>query len=181
MGLLNDIDSYYKNHLSTLSKKTQKKEIQFIKATVKLYFKIDDILNLIDIMHIAFLLRKSEYDIYTDRIIQNLNNPMFNKVKRLKKYIIENIAAMGVCEGVCVDLDRLGYWGDPLNSEYIPTLTRHNNSSEESNDKTSADWIEAPRKRKKKKIRLEDRIQWGAERMHFLIKKYKRKYSNIFD
>ena len=100
--LLNELDIYYKNHLNKLSKTAMKKEIQWIKASVKLYYKIDEILNRVDIIQIAFLLRDSEYDIYNQRIAQNLNNPMFQSIGKIKKYLIKNIAL-----GNCEDLDEM--------------------------------------------------------------------------
>jgi hypothetical protein len=175
--ILNDLDLYYKNHLSTLNKTAQKKEIQWAKDSVKLYYKIDEILNRVDVIQIAFLLRDSEYDIYTNRITQDLNNPMFNTVKKLKKYIIKNIA-----NGNCENLDEMGYWGVISNTEYVPTIVLHQRKDSESDENTTSDWIDAPRKRrKKKKFRVEDRIQWGAEKMHPLIEKYKRNYAHRFD
>jgi hypothetical protein len=175
---LESLDAYRIMHVRLQPKTKLKNHIRLIKASVKLYYKIDEVLNRVDVLGIAYMLRISEYDIYTERITADIASPKLSSVPKIKKFIIYNLV-----EGNSAELDDYGYWGDISNVQYVPVLVL---SDEDSGNTTESDedssyWIDNPRRgRGPARVRLEDRIHWGSEKIFALINKYKKAYSSFY-
>lgn len=149
----------------------RKNLIRYIKASVKLYYRIDEVLNRMDVLYAAFLFRMCEYDIYTERITADLGNQDLSTIKKLKDYILYHIR-----RGDSKDLNAYGYWGQIENAyKEVSVLT----IGEESD---GGYWIEPKpqRGRPRKMVKLRDRIAWGAKRIHKLIDDYKKHYKHFY-
>jgi len=165
-------------HINLQPKTKLKNHIRFIKASVKLYYKIDEVLNRVDVLGIAYLLRISEYDIYTERITADIASPKLSSVLKIKKFIINNLV-----EGNSAELDDYGYWGDISNVQHVPVVVLTDNDSENASEshEDSNNWVKNPRRgRGPSKVRLEDRIDWGARKIFALINKYKKAYGSYY-
>jgi hypothetical protein len=165
------IDAAINMYFSPSKYKQQKELIRFIKASVKLFYRIDEVLNRMDVLGAAFLLRMCEYDIYTERITADLSNPELSTIKKLKDYILCHIR-----RGDSKALNVYGYWGQIENAyNEVSVLT----IGDESDD---GYWIEPKpqRGRPRKMVKLRDRIAWGAKRIHKLIDDYKKHYKHFY-
>jgi hypothetical protein len=164
-------------YLGPQTKTQQNNSIRFLRASVKLYYKLDEILNRVDVIGIAFLLRSSEYDIYLDEMVKDLGILELSSVKKIKQYIIDNIV-----EGNCSSLDQLGYWGKPVNIQYIQTiqLDFDDDNAEEDHDDANGWGNRPPRRRGPARVRLEERIDWGAEQIHKLLTAYISKFGSFY-
>jgi hypothetical protein len=165
-------------HVRLQPKTKLKNHIRLIKASVKLYYKIDEVLNRVDVLGIAYMLRISEYDIYTERITADIASPKLSSVPKIKKFIIYNLV-----EGNSAELDDYGYWGDISNVQYVPVLVLSDEDNENTteSDEDSSYWIDNPRRgRGPARVRLEDRIDWGSEKIFALINTYKKAYSSFY-
>ena len=144
---------------------------------------MDEILNRVDVIGIAFILRSSEYDFYLNDMVEDLGIPKLSSVKKIKQYIIDNIV-----EGNCNSLDYKGYWGRPLNIKYTQTIELKGPEEDNSNDEynydeydDTHDWEnQPPRRRGPARVRLEERIDWGAEQIHKLLTEYKTKFMSFY-
>jgi hypothetical protein len=170
-------------YLKKQTKTEQKNTIRFLKATVKLYYKLDEILNRVDVIGVAFILRSSEYDFYLNDMVEDLGIPKLSSVKKIKQYIIDNIV-----EGNCNSLDDKGYWGRPLNIKYVQSIElkgsdeKYDNDNYENDDYDDThDWENRPpRRRGPARVRLEERIDWGAEQIHKMLTEYKSKFMSFY-
>lgn len=151
---------------------TQRKNlIRCIKASVKLYYRIDEVLNRMDVLGAAFLLRMCEYDIYTERITADLSNPELSTIKKLKDYILYQIR-----RGDSSDLNVYSYWGEIENAyNDVSVLVLGDESDEDY-------WMDPKPKRGRPRmtVKLRDRIAWGAKRIHKLIGDYKKHYKHFY-
>jgi hypothetical protein len=164
------IENAINMYFNTQTKKQRNNHIRYIKAAAKLYIRIDEVLNRVDVLGIAFLIRMCEYDIYSERITEDLACPKWSSVKKIRKYIIDDMA-----DGTVSRLECYGFWGKISNAKYIPMLVLNDSEGED-----KSDWIETPRRgRGPKYVMLKDRIEWGAERIFKLITDYK-KYNKEF-
>ena len=168
-------------YLVPQSKTKRRNTIRFIKASVKLFYKLDEILNRVDVMGVAFILRSSEYDIYLDLMVEDIGIPALSSVKKIKKFIIKNLV-----EGNWDNMDSYGRWGRPLNQKYIINIEL--NGSDETNGNYDYDYDNPddwknrpPRRRGTARVRLIDRIDWGAEQIHKLLTEYKRNYAVFYN
>jgi hypothetical protein len=163
-------------YLEPQSKTKRRNTIRFIKASVKLYYKLDEILNRVDVIGIAFLFSRFEYDIYLDLIVEDLGNPELSSVENIKKFIIKNIV-----EGNWDSLDNFGRWGRPSNINNIQTINLKGLDEEDDDDFDTHDWEKhSPRRRGTARVKLEDRVDWGSEQIHKLLTKYKRNYALFY-
>ena len=168
--------TYKAMYIVPQTKTQHKNNIRFIKASVKLHYKIDEVLNRVDVLGIAYFLRMSEYDIYTERITKDLANPKLKTAKKIKLYIIDNIV-----RGNPVKLNELGYWGDFSNVQYVPTILLTDDENETTSTEDSSLFINKKRKgRGPKRVSLEERINWGAEEIHKLLTDYRKKYQSFY-
>lgn len=175
-GIIEIYETYKAMYNVPQTKTQHKNSIRFIKASVKLHFKIDEVLNRVDVLGIAYILRVSEYDIYTERITEDLANPKLKTAKKIKLYIIDNIV-----RGNTVTLDELGYWGDFSNVQYVPTILLTDYENETISTEDSSLFINKKRRgRGPKRVRLEERIDWGAEEIHKLLTDYRKKYQSFY-
>jgi hypothetical protein len=169
-------ETYRAMYLIPQTKTQHKNNIRFIKASVKLYHKIDEVLNRVDVLRIAYILRMSEYDIYAERITVDLANPRLKTAKKIKSFIIDNLV-----RGNPVTLDELGYWGDFSNVQYVPTILLSDDENETISTEDSSLFINKKRKgRGPKRVRLEERIEWGAAEIHKLLTDYRKKYQSFY-
>jgi hypothetical protein len=169
-------ETYKAMYLLPQTKTQLKNNIRFIKASLKLYHKIDEVLNRVDVLRVAYILRMSEYDIYAERITKDLANPKLKTAKRIKLYIIDNIV-----RGNPVTLDELGYWGDFSNVQYVPTILLTDDENETTLEEDSSLFVNKKRKgRGPKRVSLEERIDWGAAEIHKLLTEYRTKYQSFY-
>ena len=169
-------ETYRAMYLLPQTKTQLKNNIRFIKASLKLYHKIDEVLNRVDVLRVAYILRMSEYDIYAERITKDLANPKLRTAKKIKLYIIDNIV-----RGNPVTLDELGYWGDFSNVQYVPTILLTDDENETTLEEDSSLFVNKKRKgRGPKRVRLEERIDWGAAEIHKLLTDYRKKYQSFY-
>jgi hypothetical protein len=169
-------ETYKAMYLGPLTKTQRKKNIQFNKASLKLYYKIDEVLNRMDVLNCAFILRMSEYDIYLERMTEDLANPQFKTVKKIKSYIINNIV-----RGNFIELEDFGYWGNFSNVQYIPTLIISDDENKTIRVENDSLFTDKKRKgRGPKRVKLKDRIDWGAVKIHKLISDYRNKYDSFY-
>jgi hypothetical protein len=166
-------------YLGPQSKTKRRDTIRFIKASVKLFYKLDEVLNRVDVIGIAFILRSSEYDIYLDLIVEDIGIPALSSVKKIKKFIIKNIV-----EGNCNDINSYGRWGRPLNQKYILNIQLKglDETDEDYDYDDTHNWENRPpRRRGTARVRLIDRIDWGSEQIHKLLSEYKRNYAVFYN
>ena len=150
------------------SKKERKQQHRFIKASVLLYYQIIDVFNRMDILEIAYIFRENEYDYSVSQITQNLENSNFTTKAKLHKYLMYNNVN---CNNV--SMDSKGYWGkkEEIGVEEIEQ------ESETSDTTISLYKINRGRGRK---YSTSHRLEWGVNKLHGLIKQYKRDYGIFY-
>ncbi|MFA9220111.1 MAG: hypothetical protein ACEQSL_02880 [Sediminibacterium sp.] len=128
----------------------------------KINLKLNDVLNRLDAMQIAFLLRENEYDIYVPRLIDNFI--FLSTEKKTKGFLYKSLAIEKR------KLNSMGRWGDKADIEF----DEHGSSAEDGF--TSIHII----RRKSRKVSLEKRLDWGAAQILDIRSKFLEKYSGLY-
>ena len=128
----------------------------------KINLKLNDVLNRLDAMQIAFLLRENEYDIYVPRLIDNF---IFLSTEKKTKGFLYKLLAIEKRK-----LNSMGRWGDKADIEF----DEHESSAEDGF--TSIHII----RRKSRKVSLEKRLDWGATQIVDVRNKFLNKYSGLY-
>ena len=128
----------------------------------KAHQKINKVLNRLDALQIAYILRENEYDIYVPCLIDNFT--VLTTVKKVRFFLID---LLGIEKK---KLTSLGHWGERDDLIY---KSLGNNSDE---NKTSLVVIQ----RRSRRVRLEKRLEWSSTQIVEIRNKFITKHSHIF-
>ena len=142
---------------------TERKDfLAMLTELTKINLKLNDVLNRLDALQIAFLLRENEYDIYVPRLIDNFF--FFSTQKKTRGFLYQLLAIEKR------KLNSMGRWGDKADIEF----DEHESIAEDGF--TSIHII----RRKSRKVSLEKRLDWGATQIVDVRNKFLNKYSGLY-
>ena len=157
-GKLLPLYKFY-NELNEVEKKVF---LAMLTELTKINLKLNDVLNRLDALQIAFLLRENEYDIYVPRLIDNFF--FFSTQKKTRGFLYQLLAIEKR------KLNSMGRWGDKADIEF----DEHGSSAEDGF--TSIHII----RRKSRKVSLEKRLDWGAKQILDIRSKFLEKHSGLY-
>ena len=128
----------------------------------KINLKLNNVLNRLDALQIAFLLRENEYDIYVPRLIDNFI--FLSTEKKTKGYLYQLLAIEKR------ELNSFGYWGEKEHIEFDEL------ESKVDDDFTSIHVV----RRRAKRVKLEKRLEWGAKQILDIRSKFLKKYNGLY-
>jgi hypothetical protein len=147
-------------HKTLENKKEQNRHKKFICETMDLYFKLNFIMNRVDVAEAAYYLRDFEYDFYIDDLFEEFES--FKSESDVKNFIIET--------GLLNDtkLKSLWFWAN-ISDRAIVKLHKLN-------EPIFKIFKLGERSRR---VRLEIRLNWGVKKMFKYIESYRNKYSGF--
>jgi len=145
-----------------LENKERKTFLAMLSELTKINLKLNDVLNRLDALQIAFLLRENEYDIYVPRLIDNF---FFLSTERKAKGFLFRMLDIEKRK-----LNSLGYWGEKDDIEFDEL------SRTEDEEFTSIQLV----RRRSRRVRLEKRLEWGATQIVDVRNKFLNKYSGLY-
>lgn len=155
---LNPVFRFYQE----LDKIDRKTFVAMLTELTKINLKLNEILNRLDALQIAFLLRENEYDIYVPRLIDKL---LFLSTEKKTKGFLFRMLAIEKRK-----LNSMGRWGDKADIEF------DEKGSSAEDGFTSIHII----RRKSRKVSLEKRLDWGATQIVDVRNKFIEKYSGLY-
>lgn len=152
---LSDEHNFYQNISDLKTKEIYKK---FVFDSIELFLYFGRIFNKMDLLQIAYIFREFEYDIYAERILNNL--VYFNSIPKVEQYIIKRLALKKT------ELEALSFWGfdDALEFDQLQT----NNDDKQ---------LYTIKRKASKKVKNIDKIKWGSEKIFKKIKTFRDKYA----
>ena len=145
-----------------LDKTERKVFLAMLTELTRINLKLNDVLNRLDAMQIAFLLRENEYDIYVPRLIDNFI--FLSTEKKTKGYLYQLLAIEKR------ELNSFGYWGEKEHIEFDEL------ESKVDDDFTSIHVV----RRRAKRVKLEKRLEWGAKQILDIRSKFLKKYNGLY-
>jgi hypothetical protein len=138
--------------------KTKEIYKKFVFDSIELFLYFGRIFNKMDLLQIAYIFREFEYDIYAERILNNL--VYFNSIPKVEQYIIKRLALKKT------ELEALSFWGfdDALEFDQLQT----NNDDKQ---------LYTIKRKASKKVKNIDKIKWGSEKIFKKIKTFRDKYA----